>query len=154
MVFAVNKSAKFNYHILDTWEAGLVLTGQEVKSVRGSQITLKDSYVAISGGAKLGRPQASLLNCHIAPYRYARVAPGYKPDHSRRLLLHRRDIITIFGQIQQKGLTVIPLAVYSKGAKIKVEIALVKGKKQFDKRETIRRRDLNRDVARQLKRGA
>ena len=151
MIYAVNKKAHFNYQILETWEAGLVLTGAEVKSVRNGNISLKEAYVTVSVDPKTKRPQAYLLNCHIAHYNKAGSDKSYQPDRTRRLVLHRREIVSIFGKIQQKGLTIIPLKVYTAGTKIKVEIGLGKGKKLFDKKETLKKRDLQRETHRELK---
>jgi SsrA-binding protein len=152
MLLAENKKARFDYQILDHWEAGIILAGHEVKSVRQKQINLKDSFVTISFDQKNGRPQVYLLNCHISKYSKAGPLPAYKPDQTRKLLLHQKEIASIYGKIKTKGLTLVPLQVYTKGTKIKVEIAVVRGKKQFDKRESIKKRDLTRDLERTLKR--
>lgn len=151
MILAENKKARFDYEILDTWEAGLILAGHEVKSVRAGQISLKESFVVLSPHPKTGEPQVQLLNCHISKYKKAGPLPNYDPAHTRRLLMHRREIDSIYGQIQPKGLTLVPLKVYTKGTKIKIEIGLVRGKKKFDKRESIKKRDIDRDIRRSLK---
>lgn len=151
MLLADNKKAKFEYQTIKSWEAGMVLLGHEVKSVRSKQISLKEAFVTVNLNTKTKKPQAYLLNCHISPYKKAGKLPDYDPAHTRRLLLHQKEIDSIYGQIQQKGLTLVPIKVYTKGTKIKVEIALVKGKKQFDKRETIKKRDLDREISRKLK---
>jgi len=151
MLLAENKKARFDHQILKTWEAGIVLTGQEVKSIRNKQISLKEAYVVINLHPQTKRPQAYLLNCHISPYKKAGPLPDYHPTRTRRLILHRQEITSIYGQIQQKGLTLIPLRVYTKGTKIKVEVGLAKGKKQFDKREAIKKRDIKRELRRKMK---
>jgi len=151
MILAENKKGKFDYQILKNWEAGLVLTGQEVKAIRAKQISLKEAYVTINFDPRTKKPQAYLLNCHISPYKKAGPLPSYSPDRTRRLLLHQKEINSIYGQIQPKGLTLIPLKVYTKGTKIKVEIGLGRGKKLFDKREIIKKRDLDRDIRRNIK---
>lgn len=152
MIYAVNKTAKFKYHVLQTYEAGIALTGSEVKAVRQSQLSLKEAFVTITTHPRTGRVQAYLTNCHISPYAKAGPNPDYHPTQRRRLLLHRRELASLAGHTQQAGLTVVPLSVYTRGTQIKVELAIARGKKQFDKRETIRRRDLARDVARTLRR--
>ncbi|MFA5358297.1 MAG: SsrA-binding protein SmpB [Patescibacteria group bacterium] len=151
MILAENNKGRFDYEVLKTWEAGIVLFGHEVKSVRAKQIKLRGSFVTITIDPKTTKPQVSLLNCHISKYTKAGPLPTYKPDRTRSLILHQKEISSIYGQIAQKGLTLIPLKVYTRGTKIKVEIALVKGKKKFDKKETIKKRDIDRDVRRQLK---
>ncbi|MFA5076260.1 MAG: SsrA-binding protein SmpB [Patescibacteria group bacterium] len=149
-ILADNKKALFDYQVVKTWEAGLILTGQEVKSVRNKQLSLKESYVVINLTANRS-PQAYLLNCHISPYKMAGHLTGYDPTRTRRLLLHQKEINSLYGQAQQAGLTLIPLRVYTKGTKIKVEIGLVKGKKQFDKRTAIKKREVDRELRRKLK---
>ena len=142
--YAVNKKARFEYEILETLEAGLMLSGPEVKSVRGGHIRLSGAYVTFHGTS------ASLLNAHIAPYPYAQ-QEGYDPTHSRRLLLKSQEINNLRGKLTEKGLTIIPLSVYTKGDKIKVEIGLGKGKKAFDKRESIKNKDQKREIARKIR---
>lgn len=151
MILAENKKIRFDYQVLKTWEAGIVLHGHEVKAIRDKQISLKETHVTINIDPKTKKPQAYLLNCHIAKYKKAGPLPDYKPTRTRRLLLHQKEINSIYGQIQAKGLTLVPLRVYTRGTKIKVEIAVAKGKKQFDKRETIKKRDLKRELQRKLK---
>ncbi len=150
MQLADNKKVRFSYTILDQFEAGIVLHGHEVKSVRAKRVSLKEAYVSIRTN-KQGRLQAYLVNCHIAPYSKAGDLPGYSPTRTRQLILHRSQIEGLFGKLQQKGLTIVPLSVYTSGTKIKVSIGLAKGKQQFDKKETIKRRDIDREVARTMK---
>ena len=151
MILANNKKARYDYEILKNWEAGLVLRGYEVKAVRAQEISLKEAYVTINLNPKNKTPQAHLINCHISKYRKAGPLPDYNPTRTRKLLLHKKEIASIYGKIQEKGLTLIPLKVYTKGTKIKVEIGLGKGKKKFDKRQTLKKRDVKRELQRKLK---
>jgi SsrA-binding protein len=142
---AYNKKAKFDYQILEPFEAGLMLTGQEVKSVRAGRMSLLGAYVTIARGA------AWLINANIQKYPQAGPQPEYDPDRTRKLLLHRREIQKLAGKLEQKGLTLVPISVYTKGSKIKLEFGLARGKKQFEKKETIKRRDVDREIRRSLK---
>lgn len=130
---ARNRRARHDYEILETLEAGIALTGTEVKSARDGRIQLKDGYVEVADG------EAWLLKTHISPYSHG-THQNHDPERPRRLLLHRREIDRLFGRTQIAGQTAIPLSVYLKGNWIKVEIALAKGKKLHDKRETAKRR--------------
>lgn len=143
--YATNKKARFDYHILETLEAGIVLSGAEVKAVRSGQMNLKGTFVAVYAD------HAELLNAHIGPYKYATLKEAYDPTHSRKLLLHRKEIAYLQGKKQEEGLTIIPLSVYTKGRQIKIEIGIAKGKKQYDKRETIKNRDVKKEMARRMK---
>ena len=142
---AVNKPARFNYEILETFEAGIVLQGSEVKSVREGRISLKESYADIRDGEIL------LVDCHIHPYEAAN-RWNHDPLRPRKLLLHRREIKRLTGKVQERGLTLIPLqvALNDKGL-IKIEIALGKGKKIHDKKEAVKERELNRELRAALK---
>ena len=151
MILAENKKGKFDYQILKTWEAGIVLAGYEVKAIRNKQISLKEAYVTVNINPQTKKLQANLINCHITLYKKSGPMPDYSPTRTRRLLLHQKEISSIYGQIQPKGLTLIPLKVYTKGTKIKLEIGLGKGKKLFDKKEVIKKRDLDREIKRELK---
>ena len=142
---AVNKKARFDYEIQDTLEAGLVLTGQEVKSVRGGHAKLTGAFVTFSHNA------ASILNLHIPKYAYAGTVVDYIPDRTRPILLSKKQIQYLREKIEEAGLTIIPLSLYTKGRYIKVEIGIARGKKQYDKKESIKRRDVNRDIQRSLK---
>lgn len=142
--FATNKRAFHDYNILERLEAGIALTGSEIKSVRANRLSFNDSYVRIKNG------QAVLINMYIAPY------PGgfdrmYDPTASRKLLLHRRQIASWERQLSIKNLTIVPLKVYTSHNLAKVEIALVEGKKAYDKRETLRRKDVQRDIDRAIR---
>jgi SsrA-binding protein len=140
-----NRRARHDYHLEEVFEAGIALTGTEVKSLRQGQGDMTDSYAAIEGG------EAYLVNCHISPY-----AAGNRsnpdPRRTRKLLLHREQIVRLLGKIREKGLTLIPLSFYTVRRRIKVELALARGKKLYDKREELKRRAAMREMA-QLARG-
>jgi SsrA-binding protein len=144
-VVASNRRARRNYSVVETLEAGLSLLGSEVKSLREGRLDLKDSYGLIKGG------EAFLVGAYIGPYEFARDG-GHEPERERKLLLHRREIDRIGGQIAEKGLTLVPLQVYFKEGKAKVELGLAKGKTSYDKRETLRERDADREVERAMAR--
>lgn len=144
-VVTTNRNARRNYEVLDTYEAGLILLGSEVKSVRAGQMELKDSYVDIRKG------EAYLVNAHIAPYDYAHEG-GHDPERMRKLLLHRRQIDRLSGALAEKGLTLVPLRVYFKDGKAKVELALGKGKRTVDKRRSLRDREHQREMERATRR--
>jgi SsrA-binding protein len=143
---AINKKARYDYEILETFEAGIVLSGQETKSAKAGQVSLASAYVVVDSHRNL-----YLLNATISAYKMAGSLPDYDPGHSRKLLLHRKEIDYLAGKIQQSGLTIVPLSLYTKHNKIKLEIALAKGKKKYDKRQTIRERDDQRTIQRLLK---
>jgi SsrA-binding protein len=144
-VVATNRRARRNYQVVDTVEAGLVLVGSEVKSLRAGRMELKDSYASIDKG------EAFLVGAHIAPYDFAREG-GHEPERSRKLLLHRREIDRIAGQVAERGLTLIPLQVYFKDGKAKVELGLAKGKTTYDKRESLKEREMEREMERAQRR--
>lgn len=144
-VVATNRRARHDYQILDTYEAGLVLLGSEVKSLRAGRMELKDSYAVIDGG------EAYLVGAHIAPYDFAREG-GHDPERRRKLLMHKSEIGRLAGTLAEKGLTLVPLQVYFKDGKAKVELGLAKGKRTYDKRETLRRREADREMDRLAKR--
>jgi len=143
---ASNKRARHEYHILETFEAGIELAGTEVKSVREGRVQLKDSYVEFKDG------QAWLVGVHISPYSHGN-RENKEPERVRRLLLRKREVERLFGRTQLKGLTVVPLSVYLKGNWIKVEIGLAQGKKLYDKRETEKTRELDREMEAAVKGG-
>ncbi len=143
-VIANNKKARHDYHISNEIEAGIVLVGTEVKSVRQGSINLKDSYADIKNG------EVFLKQMHITPYKYAYYG-NHDPLRSRKLLLHRREINKLIGKVKERGFTIVPLKVYFKNGKIKVQIGLAKGKKIYDKRDSIRNRDMQRELDRQRK---
>lgn len=138
-----NRQAGHNYHLLERIEAGLSLTGPEVKSLRAHHVQLKDSYGLVRDG------QAWLLNCHISPYANAGYSPQ-EPDRTRKLLLHKKEIDRLEGKTRQ-GLTLVPLRLYWRNGRVKCELALAKGKQQFDKRETERAREADREARQALK---
>lgn len=141
---ARNKRARFDYHILDTWEAGIVLTGTEVKSLRAGKANLTDAFGVVKGG------EVYLLNLHIAPYEQGNQF-NHEPTRTRKLLLHKREIRKLIGSVERQGLTLVPLELYFSQGKAKVALALGKGKKQHDKREDARRREDERDMARAVR---
>jgi SsrA-binding protein len=143
---ASNRRARHDYEILETYEAGVELTGTEVKAVRSGKVQLKDSYVDFRNG------QAYLVGAHISPYSHGN-RENHPPERDRRLLLKHREIDRLFGRTQLKGLTVIPLAVYLKGNWIKVELGLAQGKKLYDKRLAERARELDREADAAVKSG-
>lgn len=142
-VVSSNRRARRNYTIVETVEAGLALLGSEVKSLRDGRVDLKDSYGLVKGG------EAYLIGAYIGPYEFARDG-GHEPERERKLLLHRREIDRIGGQLAEKGLTLVPLQVYFKDGKAKVELGLAKGKTSYDKRETIKERDARREAEREM----
>lgn len=145
-VIVTNKKAYHDYHISETYESGIALTGNEVKAVREGRINLKDSYAAIRDG------EVWLLNCHISPYSHAAAYTKYDPERPRKLLLHRQEIKRLLGKVAERGFTLVPLRVYlSKRNLVKVQLGLAKGKKLYDKREAERRRDLEREIRSALK---
>ena len=138
---ARNKRARHDYQILETWEAGLVLTGTEVKSLRDGKANLSDAYAIVNDG------EVFLLNLHISPYERGNQF-NHEPTRTRKLLLHKKEIRRMIGAVERQGLTLIPLELYFKHGRAKVSVALGKGKKQHDKREDERRRDDEREMAR------
>ncbi len=142
---AVNRKARHDYHIEDRYEAGLVLQGWEVKSIRDGRVQLNDSYVILRGG------EAWLFNAHITPLTTASTHVHPEPTRSRKLLLNTRELSKLFGAVQREGYTLIPLSLYWKRNRVKVEVALAKGKKDYDKRETEKKRDWQRQKQRLFK---
>lgn len=145
--FSENRKAHFDYEILEKFEAGLVLSGAEVKSIRGGRMNLTGSYVNFHNG------EPYLIGASIAPYQPKNQPSDYDPSHTRKLLLNKKEINYFLGKIKQKGLTLVPLKVYNKGRRIKIEIGLARGKKQYDKRTVISKRESDRKIERELKRG-
>jgi len=143
-VLATNRKAYHDYFIVETYEAGLALTGTEIKSVRAGAVNLRDSYAQVRDG------EVWLQNAHISPYEQGNRF-NVDPYRTRRLLLHRKEINRLMGRAQEKGLTIVPLRLYLKKNRAKIELALVKGKKQYDKREAISQRDAKREMERALK---
>lgn len=142
---ASNRKAYHEYFIEDTFEAGIVLTGTEIKSVRAGQVNLRDSYAVIDDG------ELWMMNAHIAAYRGGSYF-NHEPRRQRKLLMHRREIDRLLGKVQEKGFTLIPLRVYLKDNRAKVELGLARGKKQYDKRATLREKESRREVERTMAR--
>ncbi len=140
--YGLNKRVRFDYEILETFEAGLVLTGPEVKSIRTNNLKLTGSYVVFQGEIPY------LINLHIPRYKAAALSIPHESDRSRRLLLKKKEVRYLRGKSDEAGLTIVPVSVYTHGPHIKIEIALVRGKKTYDKREAIKKRDLNRELRR------
>jgi len=136
---AVNRAASHNYHLLERFEAGLMLRGTEVKSVRSGQVQLRDAYALVKDG------EAWLLNAHIGQYEHGNIF-NHEPLRTRKLLLHKEEIRKLIGKTQQKGLTLIPTRVYFRKGKAKCEVALARGKQEWDKRETERRRTADKEA--------
>jgi len=139
-----NRKAFHEYAIEETYEAGLVLTGTEIKSIRAGQVNLRESF------ARIDRGEAWLINMHIAPYDHGN-RYNHEPMRNRKLLLHRREINQLVGRVETKGLTLIPLKLYLKGGRAKIELGLGRGKKLYDKREAIAERDVKREIERAIR---
>ncbi|NLZ74572.1 SsrA-binding protein SmpB [Candidatus Falkowbacteria bacterium] len=148
---AINKRAKFDYEIQEKYEAGLVLFGHEVKAARAGQISLKGSYISVR--TKNGRPELYLINCQISPYKNAGLMLHYDQYRERKLLLKKKEINYLLGKKLAEGLTLIPLKIYTNHSFLKLEFAVAKGKKKYDKRETIKKRDVERRLRTLTKRG-
>ncbi len=145
MSFTENRKAYFNYEIKDRFEAGIELLGLEVKSVRAGRISLDASYVILSAG------EAYIIGATIQPYQAKNTPKEYDPDRTRKLLLSKKELSELQKISETKGLTIVPLSVYSKGRRIKLEIGIGKGKKLHDKRESIKKRDTDREIRREMK---
>ncbi len=143
-IIAKNKKAAFDYFIIDKYEAGIALYGTEIKSIRLGNVNLKDSYCEIDEG------EMFVLGMHISPYEKGSYF-NKEPLRPKKLLMHKREIMTLLGKVKQDGLTLIPLSLYFKGSKAKLEIGLCKGKKLYDKRDTIAKKEADRNIERQLK---
>ena len=143
-VICQNRKAYHDYHIEETFEAGIALSGTEVKSLREGKANIKDSYVIIKDH------EVFLLNCHISHYSHGNIM-NHDPMRTRKLLLHRKEINRLWGKTAMRGFTLIPLKIYFKGPVAKVEIALARGKKLFEKRETIKEKDARREIARAIR---
>jgi len=143
-VVATNRKAKFEYFLLERYEAGMVLKGSEIKSIRAGQISLAEAYIRVEDH------EAWLVDAHIAPYEQASIN-NHEPRRPRKLLLHKKEIRKLWNEVRQKGVTIIPLKVYLKEGRAKVEISVAKGKRLYDKRQSIARRDSQREIERQLR---
>jgi SsrA-binding protein len=144
---ATNRRARHEYEILEVVEAGLVLRGTEVKSLRDGQVNFKDSYATIRN------TEGWLLGCHISPYSHGTDA-NHDPERDRKLLLHRRELERLTGKIAERGLTLVPLRLYFKNGRVKIELGLARGKKLHDKRSTLREREVRREMDRDAREGA
>ncbi len=143
-LIASNRRARHNFDILEMYEAGLVLLGTEVKALRDGRADLKESYARVEGN------EAWLIGCHISPYAQGNRA-NHDPLRPRKLLLHRREISRLLGRVMEKGLTVVPLGLYFKGGRVKVELGLARGRKTLDKRQVIREREERREMDREVR---
>lgn len=139
-----NRKAKYDYEILSTIECGIVLTGTEIKSIRNGNANLKDSYAVIKGN------EVFILGMHISEYKEGNIF-NHDEKRTRKLLLHKKEILKLFNKVELDGNTLVPIKLYFKGNKAKILLGLAKGKKTYDKRETIKQRDINREVQKQLK---
>lgn len=144
-IIADNRQARFQYEVIDTYEAGIALTGTEVKSIRAGKVNLRDGF------ANIKRGEAWLHNVHISPHSMTNLAYNHEPRRTRKLLLHKQEIRKLIGQTEQKGLTLVPLKMYFKNGRIKVAIALGKGKKLHDKRESLKKKQDKREMDRAKK---
>ena len=144
-ILAENKRANFDYELLETYEAGLVLYGHEVKAIRTGHVSLIGSYAVNKGN------EFYLINALISPYQSANTAKDYDPQRSRKLLLKKSEIKSLIGKSRVKGLTLVPVKLYTKKSRIKLEFAVAKSKKKIDKREKIRKRDIEREIGRKLR---
>jgi len=141
----LNKRARFDYDFLETFEGGLALTGAEVKAAKEGHVQLKGAFISIKDR------ELWLRNAYIAPYKPAGKQPNYDPDQDRKILVHRAELKRLIGKTQEAGLTIVPISLYTKARLVKLEFALARGKKKYEKRETIKKRDLDRKVREHLK---
>lgn len=140
----INRKARYDYEIIESYEAGIALTGTEIKSIRKGSANLKDSYAIIKNN------EMFILNMHISEYEKGNIF-NHNETRTRKLLMHKKEILKLKSRIEQQGFTLIPLKLYFKGNKAKIEVGLARGKKNYDKRESIKKKDMQRDVAKQLK---
>jgi len=137
---ALNKRARFDYDFVETYEAGIALSGAETKAVKEGHVQLKGAYVSLNDA------EAVLKSAYIAPYKPAHQGEGYDPNRERKLLLHKRELQRLIGKTKEAGLTIVPIRVYLHGRYVKVEIALARGKKNYEKKDAIKKRELDREV--------
>ena len=145
-IVAKNRKAQFEFFILEKFEAGIVLKGSEIKSIRAGKVSLQEAYVQVEAS------QAWLINSHIASYEEASYL-DHDPKRPRKLLLHKKELLTLWNEVRQKGVTIIPIRMYLKGGRAKLEIAVAKGKKLYDKRHDLAEKDVKRDLSRILRGG-
>ncbi len=150
-VLAENKKAYFNYTIVEKFGAGISLIGQEVKSIKTKGANLAGSYVVIRGHAENGKSEVFWIGAQISPYQPKNAPPDYNPERSRKLLLKKGEIKYLIGKVKEKGLTLIPLKLYTEKGKIKLEFGIAKGRRKTDKRELIRKREADREIDRAIK---
>ena len=143
-ILAINKKARFDYELLDKYEAGLVLFGHEVKSIRAGQASLKGSYISIR--TINGKTELFLISCLIPPYKQAGELPDYNRTRERKLLVSRQEINHLLGKKKEQGLTLVPIKIYTKHSFLKLEFAIGKGKKKYDKRESLKKKDIERNL--------
>jgi SsrA-binding protein len=142
---ATNRKARFNYERLDSFEAGLVLTGQEVKSIRNGGAKIDAGHIIVNKG------ELWLIGVNIAPYKRASKLEDYDPAQSRKLIMHKKEIRQLIGKLSEKGLTAVPISLYTRGNRVKLELWLARGKKAFEKKQKIKERDINRETNRILR---
>jgi len=150
-VLSENKKVYFNYQILEKFEAGISLIGQEVKSIKSGRINLAGSYVVLKQSFKGKCPEVFLIGANVPPYQPKNIPADYNPERSRKLLLKKSEIKYLIGKVKQKGLTLVPLKVYTKRGRIKLEFGIAKGRKMVDKRELIKKRATDREIRREMK---
>ncbi|MFH1233471.1 MAG: SsrA-binding protein SmpB [Patescibacteria group bacterium] len=150
-VLAVNKRAYFDYEVLETFDAGIVLFGHEVKAVKNGQINLTGSYVTFKKSASRELPEMYLTNANVSQYKHASSLGEYDPIRPRKILLKKKEINCLVGKTREAGLTLVPLKIYTKNSFIKLEVAIARGKKKYDKREAIKKRDVERDLRESVK---
>ena len=143
-IIATNRKAYYDFHIEETYEAGISLQGTEVKSLREGRANLKESYAIIKDN------EVFLMNCHISPYSHGNIQ-NHEPLRTRKLLLHRKEIDKLWGKVNQKGLTIVPLKLYFKNGRAKVEIGVARGKQQYEKRASIKAKEAKREIERHMK---
>jgi len=148
---AENKKAYFNYQMLEKFEAGISLIGQEVKSIKSGRINLAGSYVVLKQPFRGKCPEVFLIGANVPPYQPKNIPADYNPERSRKLLLKKSEIKYLIGKVKQKGLTLVPLKVYTKRGRIKLEFGIAKGRKMVDKRELIKKRATEREIRREMK---
>jgi SsrA-binding protein len=144
-ILAYNKRANFDYEITETFEAGLVLYGHEVKSIKSNHISLKGAFITLKATNNI-LPEVYLTNSYVTPYKYAGKLKDYKPDRPRQLLLSKKEINYLVGKKKEQGLTLVPTKIYTKKSLIKIEFGVGRGKRKYEKREDIKNRDIDRDI--------
>ncbi len=150
-IYAENKKAHFDYEPLEKYEAGLVLLGHEVKSIKAGHISLSGSYVVFYAGARGAGAEPFLIGTKVPAYQPKNTPKDYNPERQRKLLLNKKEIDYLAGKVKERGFSLVPLKVYEQNGRIKLEFALAKGKKKFDKKEKIKKRDTQRDIQREFK---